>query len=186
MNRMGFSGPVSGFRGHQQVSWLGVCFSSTAQFIFISPNFSVRRVTSLFHSISPSVQIILFFSQCSTVHMTSNMQLDDIYHGALTLTSNQSQFSRVYVMACLEEERHDIYICTDAKKRYVNDLFSLATMISNSAYGLVGYHLSRLNKSLYPRSQKRITVNYIIFQVLGTRNNQFHKTKVPWGCLTPH
>jgi hypothetical protein len=39
-------------------------------------------------------------------------------------------------------------------------LFSLAKMISNSAYGLVGYHLSRLNKRDIRPSPHRITVYY--------------------------
>ena len=41
------------------------------------------------------------------------------------------------------------------------DLFSLAKIISNSPYGLVGYYMARLNKSPYPISPHRININYL-------------------------
>ena len=42
------------------------------------------------------------------------------------------------------------------------DLFSLAKIISNSPYGLVGYYMARLNKSTYPISPHRININYSV------------------------
>ena len=74
MDRMGFSGPVSGFRWHQLFGWLGVLFSSIFTIHLISPSvhyfFSSPYAQLIFYFIfllflffiSPSVQIISFFN----------------------------------------------------------------------------------------------------------------------------